>query len=62
MASYFDGILSSITYEENFDDNDITKIARWKLANVACRFDNPTCRNAARNKLEKYLTDPKTHR
>jgi len=46
-------------YEEDLAyDDHLTKRAKLNLALRACTLDNPTCINAASDKLEKHLEDP----
>nr|XP_012228393.1 PREDICTED: aminopeptidase N-like isoform X1 [Linepithema humile]XP_012228394.1 PREDICTED: aminopeptidase N-like isoform X1 [Linepithema humile] len=64
LASYFDGILNEIGYQENsknFHDNDLSKIARLNLVSHACTLGNPTCRNTFGNKLKQYIAHPTKH-
>lgn len=61
FASYFDGILNKIGYEEDPNDDDLTRLAREDLALYACFLGNPTCRNTAGDILKKYIADPTKH-
>nr|XP_012228379.1 PREDICTED: aminopeptidase N-like [Linepithema humile] len=59
LASYFDFILNDIGYEEDSNEDDLTKKARLMLTFYACTLGNPTCRSTATRKLKKFLIEPK---
>ncbi|KAL6260339.1 hypothetical protein P5V15_007870 [Pogonomyrmex californicus] len=62
MAEIFNGLLKSLTYEENSDDDDITKVLRLNAVKWACILDNLDCKKTATAKLHNHLADPDTYK
>ena len=59
MAGYLDNILNEAGYEKDpKKDDNLSIITRQNLALYACVLGNPTCRNAAGDKLKRYLESP----
>ncbi|XP_024875506.1 aminopeptidase N-like [Temnothorax curvispinosus] len=62
MVEIFDGILQHVGYEENFDDDDLTKILRLEATKWACTVGHAECKRSAAVKLSKHFADPDTHK
>ncbi|XP_024875505.1 puromycin-sensitive aminopeptidase-like protein [Temnothorax curvispinosus] len=62
VSGIFDGLLQKIGYEENPNDDDITKMLRLDATKWACTVGHAECKRRAAVKLTKHLADPNTHK
>ncbi|XP_024882816.1 aminopeptidase N-like, partial [Temnothorax curvispinosus] len=62
MVEIFDGVLQHVGYEENPDDDDITKMLRLDALKWACIVGHVECKKKAAVKLSEHLADPDTHK
>ncbi|XP_077274362.1 aminopeptidase N-like isoform X4 [Temnothorax americanus] len=62
MVKIFDGVLQHVGYEENPDDDDITKMLRLDALKWACTVGHAECKRRAAVKLSEHLADPDTHK
>ncbi|XP_077260900.1 aminopeptidase N-like [Temnothorax americanus] len=62
MVGIFDKLLQHVGYEEDFNDDDNTKIVRLEAVKWACTFGHAECKRRAAVKLSKHLEDPDTHK
>jgi len=62
MMKLFDGLLQNVGYEENSDDDDITKLKRLDAIKWACILGHAGCKEIATIKLNEHLADPDTHK
>ncbi|XP_024876606.1 aminopeptidase Q-like [Temnothorax curvispinosus] len=62
MVEIFDGVLQHVGYEENPDDDDITKMLRLNALKWACTVGHVECKRKAAVKLSEHLADPNTHK
>ncbi|XP_071561430.1 aminopeptidase N-like [Temnothorax nylanderi] len=62
MVEIFDGVLQHVGYEENPDDDDITKMLRLNALKWACTVGHVECKRRAAVKLSEHLADPDTHK
>lgn len=49
------GLLAQIGYQENPNDDDLTKCLRQEAAKWACTLGLPDCINTARRQLHQYI-------
>ncbi|XP_071581123.1 uncharacterized protein [Temnothorax nylanderi] len=61
MVEIFDGVLQHVRYEENPDDDDITKMLRLDATKWACTVGHAECKRSAAVKLSEHFADPDTH-
>ncbi|XP_071627754.1 aminopeptidase N-like [Temnothorax longispinosus] len=62
ISEIFDGLLQKIGYEENPNDDDITKMLRLDATKWACTVGHAECKRRAAVKLSEHLTNPDTHK
>ncbi|XP_071561639.1 aminopeptidase N-like [Temnothorax nylanderi] len=62
ISGIFDGLLQKIGYEENPNDDDITKMLRLDATKWACTVGHAECKRRAAVKLSEHLTNPDTHK
>ncbi|XP_024878936.1 aminopeptidase M1-like [Temnothorax curvispinosus] len=63
MVQTFDGgVLQHVGYEENPDDDDLTKLLRLKALKWACTVGHAECKRKAAVKLSEHFADPDTHK
>ncbi|XP_071561479.1 aminopeptidase N-like isoform X2 [Temnothorax nylanderi] len=62
MVEIFDGVLQDVGYEENPDDDDITKMLRLDATKWACTVGHAECKKRAAVKLSEHFADPVTHK
>ncbi|XP_071627911.1 aminopeptidase N-like [Temnothorax longispinosus] len=62
MVQNFNGVLQHLGYEENPDDDDLTKLLRLEATKWACTVGHAKCKRSAAVKLSEHLADPDTHK
>ncbi|XP_071571519.1 aminopeptidase N-like [Temnothorax nylanderi] len=62
MVEIFDKLLEHVGYEENPDDDDITKMLRLDATHWACTVGHAECKRRAAVKLSEHLADPDTRK
>ncbi|KAL6260350.1 hypothetical protein P5V15_007881 [Pogonomyrmex californicus] len=62
VAGILNELLQNTGYEENFDDDDITKMKRVEATKWACLLDNPETKKMINLKLKEHLEDPDNHK
>ncbi|XP_077274395.1 aminopeptidase N-like [Temnothorax americanus] len=62
MVEIFYGVLRYVGYEENPDDDDLTKLLRLEATKWACTVGQEDCKRRAAVKLSEHLADPDTHK
>ncbi|XP_071561427.1 aminopeptidase N-like isoform X1 [Temnothorax nylanderi] len=62
ILKILDGLLQHVGYEENPDDDDITKMLRLDATYYACTVGHAECKRRAAVKLSKHFADPDTHK
>ncbi|XP_019888262.1 uncharacterized protein LOC109611176 [Ooceraea biroi] len=51
-------LLSTLSYNEKSDDNDLTMRLRQEAAKWACIFGDRECQHIATDRLKEHLEDP----
>ncbi|XP_071630397.1 aminopeptidase N-like [Temnothorax longispinosus] len=62
MVQTIDGVLQHVGYEENPDDDDITKMLRLDTTKWACTVGHAECKRRAAVKLSEHFADPDTYK
>ncbi|XP_071627753.1 aminopeptidase N-like [Temnothorax longispinosus] len=62
MVGIFDKLLEHVGYEENPDDDYITKMLRLDATHWACTVGHAECKRRAAVKLSEHFADPETHK
>ncbi|XP_011871822.1 PREDICTED: aminopeptidase N-like [Vollenhovia emeryi] len=62
MSELMDGLLKSVGYEEQPNEDDISQHRRLQVTKWACLVGNAECKRMATAKLEHYLADVNAHK
>lgn len=54
--------MENVGYEEDPDEDNLTKLKRISALELACNFGHAECKRMANVKLNEHLADPETHK
>ncbi|XP_025270275.1 puromycin-sensitive aminopeptidase-like protein, partial [Camponotus floridanus] len=62
LIEILDGLIKNVGYEENPDEDDLTKLQRTKALKWACTLGHSECKRMATVKLNEHFENPITHK
>ncbi|GAB1862311.1 hypothetical protein CAJAP_03390 [Camponotus japonicus] len=62
LIEILDGLIKNVGYQEDPDEDDLTKLQRTKALKWACTLGHSECKRMATVKLNEHFADPITHK
>jgi len=62
VVELLDKLVENVGYEEDPNEDDVTKLKRIKALRWACTFGHSKCKRIATEKLSRHLADPEAHK